>query len=399
MGRIDQGKTNYGLRKDWLLMERRLSVLVLTFLLLLGVNLTGAVAAQSEIKAPVAAVDKYGNITLDLMTQVLFDAGFEFGDLVTVQVDEHSITAPFVTAYSDVNVGSELVRGPGGDGAANVMVAINMGNFAGTYGVQEGTEVILTLAEKGTYLGEWLLRQLKRTNNREDYSTDEVFANFRSVAVGRMGTGTYYRSSSPVNDELGRAFYADSLAKAAGIKTVINLADSQAELEQYFAAEGFNSPYYKNLYENGRVILLNMGVDFRSPEFKEKLKAGLEFLIAHDGPYFIHCNEGKDRAGFVSALLEALVGATVTEIKEDYMVTFMNYYGVEYGSEQYDKIAESNILESLRDIAGLPKGASLDNVDLEAAAERYLLGIGLTSEQIETLKDKLTTDAVTANAA
>ena len=94
LGRIDQGKTNYGLRKDWLLMERRLSVLVLTFLLLLGVNLTGAVAAQSEIKAPVAAVDKYGNITLDLMTQVLFDAGFEFGDLVTVQVDEHSITAP-----------------------------------------------------------------------------------------------------------------------------------------------------------------------------------------------------------------------------------------------------------------------------------------------------------------
>ena len=81
-------------------------------------------------------------------------------------------------------------------------------------------------------------RQLKRTNNREDYSTDEVFANFRSVAVGRMGTGTYYRSSSPVNDELGRAFYADSLAKAAGIKTVINLADSQAELEQYFAAGG-----------------------------------------------------------------------------------------------------------------------------------------------------------------
>ena len=53
---------------------------------------------------------------------------------------------------------------------------------------------------------------------------------------------------------------------------MINLADSQAELEQYFAAEGFNSPYYKNLYENGRVILLNMGVDFRSPEFKRSLR-------------------------------------------------------------------------------------------------------------------------------
>ena len=97
---------------------------------------------------------------------------------------------------------------------------------------------------KGHLLGEWLLRQLKRTNNREDYSTDEVLpTSQRSRADGYR---TYYRSSSPVNDELGRAFYA-TLAKAAGIKTVINLADSQAELEQYFFAEGFNSPYYKTL--------------------------------------------------------------------------------------------------------------------------------------------------------
>lgn len=82
--------------------------------------------------------------------------------------------------------------------------------------------------------------------------------------------------------------------------------------------------------------------------------------MAHEGPYLIHCTEGKDRAGFVSALLEALVGSSVEEIKDDYMCSFTNYYGVEYGSEQYEKIAESNVLASLRDIAGLPAGASLE---------------------------------------
>ncbi|HHT73054.1 MAG TPA: protein tyrosine phosphatase [Firmicutes bacterium] len=380
-------------------MQRFVKAVCLALLVALAASLVGTGAEARQITGTVVTVDKYGNLTLDLKTQALLDAGFEFGDLVSVQVGENSLIAPFVTAYSDVDVGSELVRGPGGDGEANVMVAVNMGNFAATYGAEAGSAVILALAEKGTYLGEWLIRQLVRSNNREDYSSDEVFANFRNVAVGRMGTGIYYRSSSPINDELGRAYYADSLTKAAGVKTVINLADSQSELEEYLAAEGFNSPYYKALYEQGKVVLLNMGVDFRSQDFQAKLKQGLEFLMANEGPYLIHCNEGKDRAGFVSALLEALVGATVQEIKDDYMVTFMNYYGVEFGSEQYEKIAESNVLESLRYVAGLPKGADLEGVDLEKAAESYLLGIGLTAEQVQTLKSKLTTDAVAADAA
>lgn len=372
-------------------MKKRFSFLALLLVVILALG--GTVLAQPTMTTQVAGVDKYGNLTLDLLTQALLDAGFEFGDLIQVEIAGTVFQAPFVTAYSDVDVGSLLVRGPGGVGTANVMLAINMGNFADTYGVQEGDAVALTLAEKGTYLGEWLIRQLQRTNERADYPSDEVFANFREVTTGQMGKGIYYRSSSPVNNELGRAAYADALMKAAGIKTVINLADGPEELASYFAQPDFNSPYYKELYDQGRVILLNMGVDFRSADFQAKLKEGLEFLMAHEGPYLIHCTEGKDRAGFVSALLEALVGSSVEEIKDDYMCSFTNYYGVEYGSEQYEKIAESNVLASLRDIAGLPAGASLEGVDLSAAAEAYLAGIGLSPEQIELLKAKLMADA------
>ena len=32
-------------------------------------------------------------------------------------------------------------------------------------------------------------------------------------------------------------------------------------------------------------------------------------MASHEGPYLIHCTEGKDRTGFVSALLECLIGA------------------------------------------------------------------------------------------
>jgi len=361
---------------------------VLAWVLALAL-VVGGTALASTITGTVAGVDKYGNLTLDLLTQTLLDAGFEFGDLLQVEIGGEVLQAPFVTAYSDVDVGSLLVRGPGGAGEAPVMLAINMGNFAGTYGAGEGTGVFLSVAEKGSYLAEWLNRQLVRTNERADYPSDEVFANFREVALGQMARGLYYRCSSPVNNELGRAAYADALIKAAGIRTVINLADGPEELEGYFAQPDFNSPYYKELYEQGRVILLNMGVDFRSPDFQAKLKTGLEFLLANEGPYLIHCTEGKDRAGFVSALLEALMGATVQEIKEDYMLSYVNYYGVEYGSEQYNKIAESNVLAALRELAGLPKEASLEGVDLAAAAENYLQAIGLGSAQIGELKARL----------
>lgn len=348
----------------------------------------------SSTSGVVTVVDKYGNITLDLRVQNLLNAGFEFGDNLIVKIGKDEIEAPFVTAYSDVDNGSELVRGPNGTGLRNIIIAINMGNFAETYKAKEGEQVDFELKEKGGYLTEWEIRQLDRSNNREDYDSDVIFANFRNVTTGNIGREVYYRSSSPVNNDLGRAAYADALAKEAGIKTIINLADNEEELEGYFEKEDFNSPYYKGLYEEGNVILLDMGVDFESDDFKQKLKTGLEFMVENDRPYLVHCNEGKDRAGFVAGLLEALMGSTVDEIKEDYMITYMNYFGVEYGSEQYEKIAESNILESLRKIAGLEKGTELTDVDLEKAAEEYLQGIGLTGEQIKTLKKKLAMDLV-----
>jgi protein tyrosine/serine phosphatase len=196
---------------------------------------------------------------------------------------------------------------------------------------------------------------------------------------------------------LGRAAYADKLTEAAGIKTVINFADSEEEINRYIAAEDFNSPYYKSLYDSGNVISLSMGVDIAGEDFGKKLAEGLRFLNNNEGPYLIHCTEGKDRAGFVSALLECLMGASLDEVVADYMTTYENYYKVEKGSEQYISIAESNISASLTTVVcGLEKGSDITEVDLAKAAENYLLKIGMTANEIETLKSKLSADTETA---
>jgi len=336
----------------------------------------------------VAVVSKYGNLELTLKSDALYSTGLAAGDMLTVTIDGVSYDMPLCTNYSDVDNGANVVRAQRG---GIVIIAINMGDFASTYGVEAGATVTFALKEAGAYLDEYEIRNLSRTNNRSDYASDVVFANFRSVAQGTIADGVLYRASSPINEEIGRASFVDALSADAGIVTFINLADNEESMAAHLAADTFASPYYKGVYEAGGVILLDMGVDFKADDFKAKLKTGLTFMAGQEGPYLIHCNEGKDRAGFTIALLQALMGATAEEIGEDYMVTYANFFGVETGTTKYTKIMEGNIMESLRDIAGLASGASLTGVDLVKAANDYLLGIGLTAEQVAQIQTNLST--------
>ncbi len=69
----------------------------------------------------------------------------------------------------------------------------------------------------------------RRSNNRVDYPSlsDLEFANFRAVNTTGMGKGKLYRSSSPVNPWGNRNLIADNAARTAGIKTFVNIADTE----------------------------------------------------------------------------------------------------------------------------------------------------------------------------
>ena len=162
-------------------------------------------------------------------------------------------------------------------------------------------------------------------------------------------------------------------------------------MAEYIAAEGFASPYYKSLVDAKAVIALGMPVNYASEEFGEGIVKGLTFLAQHDGPYLVHCTEGKDRAGFTSALLEALMGAKLEDIVADYMTSYVNYYHIDptADKDKYDLIAEGNVMEMLRAIAGLEKKGDLTGVDLAKAAESYLTAHGMTAEDLTALKANL----------
>lgn len=374
--------------------SRKIISLVLMIAMLFSISFTAlAEDNYAEVVGTITEVQKYGNITLDIEPKALYDAGYELGDMLKVTAGDIELEIPFCSSYSDVDSGSLVVRDDQDDNL--LVVAVNMGDFATTYNVAVGDKIAFSLLEKGGYLAEYLIHQLDRTNERSDYESDSIYANFRSITTTGIEPAVLYRSSSPVNNSLNRAIYADKLAKAVGINAVLNLADSKEEIEGYILGEDFNSDYYKSLYDEGKVLSLNMGVDISGEDFGKKLADGLRFLSKNEGPYLVHCTEGKDRAGFVSALLESLMGATFDEVVDDYMTTYENYYKIEKGNEQYNSVAESNIIASLTTVvAGLQKGADISGVDLAKAAEKYLEKIDMTNEEINTLKSKLSVDSI-----
>lgn len=255
-------------------------------------------------------------------------------------------------------------------------------------GLDASVSVSVSMVEKQGYADELRMHQtgLVRTNNREDYAQldDEAYANFRAVNTTGMGTDTLFRSSSPIDPSLNRNEDANETLLRALVHTVINMADTQEQMETY-------ADYALTNYAQCDLIALSMGMDFQGEAFRESIAKGCRFMLSHDGPYLIHCIEGKDRTGYFCALLECLMGANVDEVVADYMQTYTNFYSLEPGTEQYHTIVMT-VFDPI-----LSKSFGIDSIynedaDLADCAVEYLSGLGLTAEEIAMLRQKLSQD-------
>ncbi len=372
-------------------MKKVLSVLLIALNVCLAVNAQAVVEVNKSLpveEGTITAFEKYGHATLDITIEKMFADGYELGDTVDVEFSNgYKFTnIPFYNGYY-VAKGEPLLRAyPGHE---TIAVCINYGKVYEVAGLNVGDSVKISLSEKGAELDTQVLNSLKYTKVREDYASDEIYANFREVKVGNLGEGKLYRSCSPINNENNRAAYANNLVQEAGIKSVLNLADSTEEIDAYIKAEDFASPYYKALYDNGKVIALSMPVDFSSASFAETLVSGIAKMVreGYETPVLVHCTEGKDRAGFASALIEALMGASYDQIVADYMKSYENYYGItkENNEQKYEIIVNNNINEMLKVIAGVTSVEGLTVETLEAGARNYLLSGGMTDVEIDAL--------------
>lgn len=383
---------------------RRIYKSLLCFILILGLAACSfALAEEQSVSFPIYEIQKHGNLILAVHGSDFLAAGYDYGDIISAEIAGKEYTMPVGSNYSDVDSGEAVCRvkidPESGDDA--MILAINMGNLASdagiaekfeteddlgfyweyTEGIETPVEVKISMQEKGGYRNQWLIRQLTRTNERSDYAhlSDADFANFRPIATTGMGENVIYRSSSPVNPEIGRNTYADAAMREAGIATVINLADSE------ISYEGWEDSYYHGL----NITMLGLEIDFAGEDFINGLAKGMRAIIAGEAPFLVHCNEGKDRAGYVSALLECLMGASAEEVMADYMVTYFNYYGTEPGTEQYNAIVEDNICKTMAAAFGI-EDIRAEGTDLSEEAREYMVEtLKLTEEEVQALIAKL----------
>lgn len=385
-----------------------LIILMAALLLVTGCRSTSSPGSREEIVVQIDSMDaftKFGNIALNIRTRDFFaNTDFEYGDAVRVRFLDQDMVLPLVSAFSLLGIGETGIDAEDPDPTGpseKLMLFTNLADFTTRYGIayqsldsdgmwfwtlSEGLElpidVTLTLEEKGAY-PEYAGDPMVISTSRSDYLhlTDTEYANIRMVTTSGFGN-CFYRGSSPIDSKFKRDILADATIAEIGIDISINLSDSKTKAENI---KGFSDTYYSKT----SILFNEMGVDYRQESFRDGLRRGFQYIADNEGVYYVHCALGKDRTGLFCAILEALMGASAEEVIEDYMNTFVYFYGLQKGP-MYDKIADTNICNALKDMLDLDCDfRDVPTDQLTQATYSFLLSIGLSDSDIASLKTNL----------
>lgn len=330
--------------------------------------------------------EKFLAANINITIEEFNNLGFKLGDSCDVKFSNgYTIKdVPYFNGYYVKNSMPVIVAYPS---STNILVTFNNTGIWDTANLTSETTVDIILNTSAKYISTQEALSQSYSLNRDEYSSDEEFSNFRSLKGGKLKDNYLYRGASPVDNSRNRAKITDDLLNKNNIQYVIDLADSEENMKEYLADANFSSTYAKGLYENNKMILLSMGSGYSSDVYKQKLVTGLKSMLTNDGPYYIHCMEGKDRTGFVCTLIEALVGSSYEEMKNDYMETYKNYYKVtkEKTPSKYDAIVSLYFDSFMEELHKTSDVDILKNADYTSDAKRYLKEGGMEETEINSL--------------
>ena len=367
-------------------MEKGCRILKLVLSVLIMISFLSACKSDNSITATIHKDAKFDCADLDLKEEDFTKAGFEFGDSLNIEFSngEKYEDVPYYNGYYVKTGRTVVVSYPKND---YVLIANNNSDLWSLIGLKDGDTVKITLASKGKYLATQNALGHSYETDRSKYDSDEEFANFRSLKGGSLKDDFLYRGASPVDNSRGRAIYVDKLLEQNNIQTIIDLADSDNDMQSYLSDSTFSSNYAKSLYENNKDILLSMSSDISNINYQHSFADGLRFLMENDGPAYIHCMEGKDRTGFVCFIIEALMGASYDELCEDYVETYKNYFGItkENDLDKYNAIVDLYFNTFVEHITGREVDDETKKLDYSGYAKTYLLNCDVSEEEIENL--------------
>lgn len=340
------------------------------------------------LQGVITSYSDYGAAILNITEADMTKAGFALGDDIGITIDaKGEIVMPYFDGYYIAN--GEYVCLANSNYPGIFFTANNVGLPKELRGL-EGHIVTIRMKEKEGSRDVQEAMGMRYTNNREDYPnlSDEEYANARMARGGNMAEGRLNRSSSPFSNGSNRAYEVSAYLESNGVKTVLNLADTEEKMMAYEMPE-----YSRTLWDGGSVILCPVKTDPTAEEYNNQLIAALKELPTRPAPYVVHCMEGKDRTGYVCALLEGLCGATYDEMVTDYLITYYNYYGItpEKDRDVCNTLLNLNLNPCLMHYAGVSDEAQLPRVDYAKAFSDYLLSHGMSRQQLDALVNALTT--------
>lgn len=364
------------------------------FLLVLASLLTLATSCSNDDspnnqpiqKGIISSYNEYDGAMLNFTKADMDKAGFSLGDLISIAVDDKLFDVPYYDGYYTHSGELLLVAYPS---YPSICFAASNTGLPEELRELEGHVVTIRMKEKGGCLDVQSAMSMTYSNDRNDYPTlsDAEFSNARPVSAGNIASGVLYRCSSPFTNVINRAFYVSKYLENEKVKTVLNLADTEENMLSYDMP-----PYSHTLWEEGKVILCPLKADPTAGDYNKRLIAALKELPSRPAPYVIHCMEGKDRTGYVCALLEGLCGATYEEIVADYLITYDNYYGVTPQKDHnvYETLVSLRLNPCLMYYADISDEALLPNVDYAKAFSNYLISHGMSQQQLDALIQALT---------
>lgn len=334
--------------------------------------------------------EPFGNIMFAENFSALARAGIHPGDSVDVRFADGRILEdiPFL---SGCILPAGMICMNAHEGFDWIRIEKRFGNAWHHFRMETPGTGRIVLREPGRYETLYHAFNAEFSLFREDYPSDEFFANYRMLCCRQLREKFLYRSASsfePADDSTPfqeRLKCIDRLMERDGIRTVINMTCDRQQLKANFDSGQYEGFYVKKLYEEGRVYADQFSVDFSSPAFQRSLASALRVLSTQEGPFLIQCKAGLDRTGFLCVLLEALAGAAEEEIVGDYMRSYACLCGLteENDPEKYEILKK---YQADRILNILTQGKA--ELGLAAAAEAYLRQC-MSGDEISELKQHL----------
>ena len=362
-------------------------IILLNFSFLFSCNKVSSIEVENVL---VEEDSKFHSANLKLSIDDFNSKGFKLGDSCNVKFSNgyELEDVPYFNGYYVKNEKPVIVAYPSSD---FVVVTLNNYGIWDEAKLKEGDTVSIYLNESQKYISIQEALSQSYSLDRSSYDSDDEFSNFRELSFVNIRNNLIYRGASPLDNSRNRAKITDDLLKKNNIKSVIDLADSQEDVEKYLSEDNFESYYTKSLYLEGNVELLSMSSSYNSIEYKKSVVKGFKHILNTEGPYYIHCMEGKDRTGFVSMLLEALLDSSYEDMCNDYMLTYKNYFKItkENDLNKYNAIKELYFDSFMESLYGSDELNVLINASYQKSAINYLLEGGMSEQEIENLINKI----------